>query len=224
MARVYVSSTRGDLEEQRKAVTLALRRLRHVDIAMEYYVAEDQPPLDRCLADVRSCDVYVGIVAWRFGAIPETGNPEGCSYTELEYRCAAESGKTCLIFLLSEDADWPRSKMDRDLRRIEDFRQELMNSGRLVNTFKTTDELAREVSEAMVAWGQESGLAGQRAPADWHAYRAAVLERHQWVRLQVIAGASRERDPLRIPLTEVFEPQLVIAGASGTDVPDEVRQ
>jgi len=224
VARVYVSSTRGDLEEQRKAVTLALRRLRHVDIAMEYYVAEDQPPLDRCLADVRSCDVYVGIVAWRFGAIPETGNPEGCSYTELEYRCAAESGKTCLIFLLSEDADWPRSKMDRDLRRIEDFRQELMNSGRLVNTFKTTDELAREVSEAMVAWGQESGLAGQRAPADWHAYRAAVLERHQWVRLQVIAGASRERDPLRIPLTEVFEPQLVIAGASGTDVPDEVRQ
>jgi hypothetical protein len=191
---------------------------------MEYYVAEDQSPLDRCLADVRSSDVYIGIFAWRYGAIPEIGNPDGLSFAELEYRCAAESGKTCLIFLLSEDASWPRSKMDRDLTRIENLRQELKSSGRLVATFVTTDELARKVTEAVVAWERQSGLAVQRKSADWHTYRTAVLDRHRWVRLQVIAGASRERDPLRIPLTEVFEPQLVIAGASGTDVPDEVRQ
>lgn len=224
VARVYVSSTSGDLEEQRKAVSEALRRLEHVDVAMEYYVAEDRPPLDRCLADVRSCDVYVGIFAWRYGGIPRADNPEGLSYTELEYRCAVESGKTCLLFLLSEDADWPRRKMDRDLSRIEDFRQELKSSGRIMNTFETTDELARKVTEAVVAWEKSSGLVVDREPADWHAYREAVLDRHQWVRLQVIAGASRKRDPLRIPLTEVFEPQLVIAGTSGTDVPDEVRQ
>lgn len=191
---------------------------------MEYYVAEDQTPLDRCLADVRSSDVYIGIFAWRYGAIPEAGDPDGLSFTELEYRCAVESGKACLIFLLSEDASWPRSKMDRDLTRIEDLRHELKGSGRVVATFETTDELARKVTEAVVAWEKQSGLAVRRAPADWAAYRAAVLDRHRWVRLQVIAGASRERDPLRIPLTEVFEPQLVIAGASGTDVPDEVRR
>jgi uncharacterized protein DUF4062 len=170
-----------------------------VDVAMEYYVAEDQAPLDRCLADVRSSDVYIGIFAWRYGAIPEAGNPDGLSFTELEYRCAAESGKTCLIFLLSEDASWPRSKMDRDLTKVEDLRQELKSSGRVVGTFETTDELARKATEAVVAWEKQSGLAVQRGPADWHAYRAAVLDRHRWVRLQVIAGASRERDPLRIP-------------------------
>jgi hypothetical protein len=86
VARVYVSSTSGDLEEQRKAVSEALRRLEHVDVAMEYYVAEDRPPLDRCLTDVRSCDVYIGIFAWRYGSIPWPVNPEGLSCTELEYR------------------------------------------------------------------------------------------------------------------------------------------
>ena len=224
VARVYVSSTAGDLEEQRKAVSAALRRLGHMDVAMEYYVAEENPPLDRCLADVRSCDAYIGVFAWRYGSIPEADNPNGLSFTELEYRCAMQSGKPCLVFLLSEDADWPRRKMDTDLRRVEDLRQALKSGGHIVNTFETTDELAREVTEAVVAWEKRSGLVGEREPADWQAYRAAVLSRHVWVRLQVIAGASRERDPVRIPLTDVFEPQLVIGGVSGTDVPDEVRQ
>lgn len=224
MARIYLSSTFEDLREQREAVSSALRRLGHEDVAMEYYVAEDRRPLDKCLADVRSCDVYIGIFAWRYGFVPETGGPDGFSFTEHEYRCAAEAGKTCLIFLLSEDAAWPRSKMDRDSRRIDALREGLKDSGRVIDTFETTEELARKVNEAVVAWERESGLVGDREPADWHEYRAAVTDRHRWVRLQVIAGVGRERDPIRIPLTEVFEPQFVMAGTSGTDVPDEIRQ
>jgi Domain of unknown function (DUF4062) len=69
MARIYVSSTFSDLEEFRKEISLALRRLGHEDVAMEYYVAEDRRPLDRCLSDVASCNVYVGIFAWRYGYI-----------------------------------------------------------------------------------------------------------------------------------------------------------
>src|SRR5262249_57101892 len=61
VARIYVSSTFRDLKEHRHEVSLALHRLGHQDVAMEYYVAEDRRPLDRCLADVTSCDVYIGI-------------------------------------------------------------------------------------------------------------------------------------------------------------------
>lgn len=49
MARVFVSSTFKDLEEYRKKVSLLLRQMGHEDVAMEYFVAEDKRPLDKCL-------------------------------------------------------------------------------------------------------------------------------------------------------------------------------
>ena len=224
MARIYVSSTFDDLQEYRNAVSAALRRLGHEDVAMEYYVAEDKRPLDRCLEDVESCDAYVGIFAWRYGYVPGAGNPDQLSVTELEYRRARATGKTCMIFLISENASWPRAKMEITATgRIEALRRELMSST-VVDTFENVDELTRKVSEAVINWEKKTGQTGEREPADWQAYREAVISRHRWVRLQVIAGASKERDPVRIPLTEVFEPQLVTPGASGTDVPDEVRR
>lgn len=187
MARIYVSSTSEDLADYRKEVSQALRRLGHEDVAMEYYVAEDARPVERDLSDVSSCDVYVGIFAWRYGHIPPEHNPEGRSITELEYRRALADGKECLIFLLHEDARWPRGKMDRDMSRIEALREELAGGRHTVNFFSTVDELTRKVNEAVIAWEKRSGVVVDREPADWLAYREAVLDRHQWVRLQVIA-------------------------------------
>ena len=84
MARVYVSSTYSDLVEHRAAVYRVLRQLRHDVRAMEDYVAVDERPVDECLADVATCDVYVGIFAWRYGYIPPAEqNPQGLSITEL---------------------------------------------------------------------------------------------------------------------------------------------
>jgi Domain of unknown function (DUF4062) len=78
---------------------------------MEYYVADSERPLERCLRDAAACDLYIGLLAWRYGYIPPG---EHQSVTELEYRAAAAAGKPALIFILSEDASWPRSSMDRD--------------------------------------------------------------------------------------------------------------
>ena len=191
---------------------------------MEYYIAEDKRPLDRCLDDVASCDVYVGIFAWRYGYVPSNGNPDGLSITELEYRHALASGKACLIFLLSDEAPWPPARMERAaLDRIYALREELA-SRHETGMFENADELARKVSEAVVHWEKRAGLDIQREMADWSAYRRTVSDRHRWIRLQVIAGASADREPLRIPLAEVFEPQLVTEGASGTEIPDEIRK
>ena len=111
MARIYVSSTFKDLEECREKIRIALKRMSHEDITMEYYVAENKKPLDRCLEDVASCDLYVGIFAWRYGFVPSGYDK---SITELEYRKAVEAGKDCLIFLLDEDApSWPPKFVDK---------------------------------------------------------------------------------------------------------------
>ena len=104
MATIYLSSTYSDLIEHRNLVYRALRRMYHHVIGMEDYVATVQRPLDKCLADVGASDLYIGIFAWRYGFLPNEGNPKHKSITELEYRKAVEMGRSTLIFLLDPDA------------------------------------------------------------------------------------------------------------------------
>jgi hypothetical protein len=86
--------------------------MRHDVIAMEDYVATDQRPTEKCLADVAASDLYIGIFAWRYGYIPSEKNPDHKSVTELEYRQALQMGKSCLLFLLDKDVPWPPNAMD----------------------------------------------------------------------------------------------------------------
>ena len=60
---VYVSSTSRDLEDHRAAVVKAILDLEHHPVAMENYGARSVPPVEKCLDDVRGCDVYVLLVA-----------------------------------------------------------------------------------------------------------------------------------------------------------------
>ena len=152
MPSVYLSSTYEDLREQRAAVHRQLRRLDGFQVhAMEDYVARDDRPKDRCLADVEACDVYVGIFAWRSGFVPPG---ETASITELEYRAARKAGKKCLIFLLAEDAPWKLSFTDSHTgengagERVKSLRQELRES-HSVGFFTTPDDLAAQVSAAV---------------------------------------------------------------------------
>lgn len=144
IVRIYVSSTYSDLVDARSTVYKALRSLRHDVIAMEDYVATDQRPLDKCLADVATSDVYVGIFAWRYGYVPPSQEQ---SITELEFRKAVETSKPCLLFLLHEEASWPRKLIDRD-SRLEAFRAELERDY-VISFFRSIDELASLVSIAV---------------------------------------------------------------------------
>ena len=148
MARIYISSTFSDLMSYREAAYRALRMLRHDVVAMEDYVAADQRPLDKCLADVAASDLYIAIIAWKYGYVPSEGNPNLLSITELEYRRAKEVGIPCLIFLLADNAPWPPKEMDQVTgasdhgSRVSAFRQTLTRDY-LVDFFQTPDELAR---------------------------------------------------------------------------------
>ena len=81
MAKIYISSTFKDLKAHREAVYKVLRQWGHDAIAMEDYVASDKRPLDKCLNDVASSDVYIGLFAWRYGYVPTEHEK---SITELE--------------------------------------------------------------------------------------------------------------------------------------------
>lgn len=210
MARVYVSSTYQDLKEHREAVRNAVRRMGHVDVAMEHYVAADDRPLDRCLADVREADLYVVVMAWRYGFVPAGGT---LSITELEYREAVAEGKPVLAFVLSDEHPWPPKWVEHS-PAVAKFRAELLDS-RLAGVFTTVDDLGRQVTEALQAHSAQPTSA-----VDWDLYRQAVADRYRWVRLSVIAGAQDER-LAKIPLTDVFVPQDLLPGRPTYDVTPE---
>jgi hypothetical protein len=168
--KIYLSSTFVDLEQHREKVYRGLRSLRHNVIAMEDYVATDKRPLDQCLQDVRSADVYVGIFAWRYGYIPTEDNPEKKSVTELELREAERLGKPRLIFVLKNTALWPPSMMDATTGENErgvriNMLRDALQQERLAGMFETADELAVKVVSALYRWQIESSSTATSAGA-----------------------------------------------------------
>lgn len=211
MAKIYVSSTYQDLQEYREKVRIVLRRMGHEDISMEYYVVEEQRPIDKCMADVAACEVYVGIFAWRYGWIPLEDNPKRLSITELEYRKAVETKKPCLIFLLSEDAPWPRRLMDRDPARIEQLRNEFSARHSTGPSFKSPDELARMVAEAIHNWEKEHGLVLPHTlnPVfDLTDYYNALTKRYQRLDLDALTPPQKE-EFMQLQLRSIFVEQSV---------------
>jgi hypothetical protein len=158
--KVYISSTYQDLVDHRAAVDRTLRRMGHDVIGMEQYVAEGSKPVERCKADVRAADVYVVIVAWRFGYVPgrTASPPDGRSITEIELQEAQASGRPVLAFLLDPEAPWPPNRVDamggaqgagEDVSRL----RALLGTDYLAGIFRTPDDLASQVAAAVSAQG-----------------------------------------------------------------------
>jgi hypothetical protein len=158
--KVYISSTYQDLVDHRAAVDRTLRRMGHDVIGMEQYVAEGSKPVERCKADVRGADVYVIIVAWRFGYVPgrTASPPDGRSITQIELEEAQASGRPVLAFRLDPETPWPPNRVDamggapgagEDVSRL----RALLGTDYLAGIFRTPDDLASQVAAAVSAQG-----------------------------------------------------------------------
>ncbi|WP_018635811.1 DUF4062 domain-containing protein [Parafrankia elaeagni] len=113
---------------------IALAGDRAVD--MEYFGARAQSPADFCVRQVKECDVYIGLIGFRYGS-PVREMPH-LSYTELEFQAATEAGLPRLVFLLDDDAEVPfREFLDREYGdRQEAFRRRLRDAGVIVADFR----------------------------------------------------------------------------------------
>ena len=222
MTKVYVSATFRDLEECRSAVMLALRRLRVEDVAMESYVAEDRRPVERCLADVAECDLYVGIFAWRYGFIPAGYDR---SITELEYRHAEELGKPRLIFLLDEEAPWPRIHIDRgtDADKLEALRAELSDR-HMCSTFTGPGDLAALVTAAvancLVEMGRPAGALHSLSPDMLKRYFDRLHQQYGGLDLDALTPPQRE-EYLQMRLSSVYIEQSVREEPPPVELPRE---
>ena len=209
MARIYVSSTYLDLKECREQVALLLRRTGHEDVSIGYYTTGENRPMDRCLADVAASDLYVGIFAWRYGWIPPQGNPDQLSITELEYRQALRTGKECLIFLLHEDAPWPRKHIDTD-GRIDQLRQAIIARHGCAY-FNSAQDISSVIGPAIYQWASQQGLVSPGVSAqefDREAYYTALRKHYQRLDLEGLTPPQKE-EYLQLQLRAVFVEQGV---------------
>jgi hypothetical protein len=118
---------------------------------MAYFSADPQPPMQVCREAVRSADVFVRIVGFRYGS-PVRDRPE-MSYTELELEEASHAGMPRLVFLLGEDAQGP-AELFRDIEhgpRQEAFRASLSDRGITTATITSPEGLSEALYQALVS-------------------------------------------------------------------------
>lgn len=127
---IFVSSTKTDLEEQRKVVINEIRELGHRPVAMELFNAQSRKGTDFIDDCIRTSDIFISIVGRKVGS-PARGKP----YVTFEYRRALEYGKEIIIF--APDDDEVRSvDMNPTLAK---YRQTLLSSGKIVSFFRWND-------------------------------------------------------------------------------------
>ena len=160
MKDVYISSTYTDLEDHRSKVYKQLREMGYNPHAMEDYTATEQRPLARCLADVAKCDVYIAIIAWRYGYVPKDDPNNERSITELEYEEAGTRRIPRLVFLLDVKHSWSLPHTDSHTgegnggQAIREFRDRLQKT-HITGFYTTPDNLANRVSAAITNWEKD---------------------------------------------------------------------
>lgn len=76
---------------------------------MERFTASERPTVESCERSARECDIYVGIVAHRYGWIPDG---QEVSITELEYNAAKKAGRPRLMFEIAPGPVEPDKDFD----------------------------------------------------------------------------------------------------------------
>jgi tetratricopeptide (TPR) repeat protein len=135
--KVFISSTWLDLQPERKAIEAALRHLGDTGYAgLEYFGSRHESTRVASLDEVDRSDVYIGILAGRYGS----------GVIEAEYRRARENGLPRLIYFKSEMTIAPAAhETEREMSaQLRAFKDELRRE-HIISEFAGPDDLAAKV-------------------------------------------------------------------------------
>lgn len=157
--KAMLSATARDLTDQRLAAEAACIAQEFLPVWMKHLPARDADGFKVSMEMVDKADIYIGIYAWRYGWVPDFDNPKQVSITELEFdralaRKASGKIKEILIFIMDESvkispADIEMSDVAQ--QKLKAFRERASRK-RVVGFFKSTEDLQRQISEALAAF------------------------------------------------------------------------
>jgi Domain of unknown function (DUF4062) len=122
--QVFISSTFGDLQQERQAVLDAILKDGHLPAGMELFPALDATAWDVIQRVIDDSDYYVVVVGGMYGSTDR----DGVSYTEREYEYARSRGIPVLAFLHKDPAAIPAEKLEPRKgarKRLASFRRKL---------------------------------------------------------------------------------------------------
>lgn len=145
--QIFISSTYTDLKEARSKIIETILNLYHFPIGMEMFSANDADQWKVIQETIDQSDYYIIIIGHRYGSV----TPQGISYTEKEYNYAKKQKVPILTFVQDRDAATKPDEREEDNKKKEKLKKFVKKTmkNKMVRVWKTTDELARFVSEAL---------------------------------------------------------------------------
>lgn len=206
--QIFISSTYKDLKEAREKVRDAILSMLHFPVGMEMFSAGDEEQWEIIQETIDSSDYYVLIVGQRYGSTIKTGEDAGISYTEKEFRYAKEQKVPILAFILNDDAHITVADMESDpekFKKLKAFKKEV-ETGRVVEWWKTSEELARQVTAALHKQMDRKKRPGwvRGDSFDLEASHAEILNLNQQIR-----NLQKENAKLKAQIVE-RKPQLAV--------------
>ena len=199
--RAFVSSTFEDLRAHREYAISALRSAGFDVDPMEDWTAASDEPKQFSQDRMKGCDLCVLIVGLRRGFVPADAT---LSITQMEYEAANKEGVDVLVFMLDEDAPWPRKfdefDSDPDLRT---WRANLMSNHGV--GFFDNNATSMEIGPALTRWvseqnnSRDQSIDLEHVPASLHGAvqlaRSGELNDGVLLAREQIANTLRELDP-----------------------------
>jgi hypothetical protein len=151
---VYISSTYEDLKEFRQAIFECLGSLsdHYTPVGMEYYWSEDKHFIEKCLDDIKKCDIYILLLGKRYGYVPYGYSK---SITEMEYETALAGQKAglnpkeILVFKVGDSCD-TYNYQEKNEVFSEHNQQLVLLTERLSREFNSKAELQLQVSMSLM--------------------------------------------------------------------------
>ncbi len=120
---------------------------------MEHWPSLDADGIAASLAKVDEAEIYIGIIAHRYGFIPKGQDK---SITEMEYERAVARGIPRLIFLMDETHPLLISQIEIEAaEKLRSFKERL-KSERVVSFFKSADDLSAKAIQSLSNLGPTS--------------------------------------------------------------------
>lgn len=225
-----ISSTARDLPQHRKQAIDACLRMGMFPIMMEHLPASDEEAVSASIRMVDEADIYLLLLAQRYGYIPKKHNAKKISLTEMEYDRALERKIPRLVLLMDDDHSIKAADVEtgEGAAKLERFKNRV-GIERVRDKFISPEDLRGKLIHAFIPF-REHNLDGLHhisdVPSPPHKYVAhpyTLLQTHKLIGRQAelqlltdwIRGNAVETDGHNIAADSVRIMSLVAIGGMG---------
>jgi formylglycine-generating enzyme required for sulfatase activity len=226
--KVFISSTFIDNKERRKTVEDAVIAAGMQPVGMERFTAGKNPVVKDCQRLAAECDLYVGIIAHRYGWIPKG---RAVSITETEYKAAKKAEIERRFFVIDPSLPFTEEAFDQGAdkwkkqEKLAAFKKRIDNDQ--MPAYFTEESLGHKVLKTLLEWKEDKekkkvkrvtkkAPAKAKAPAadiqnDLQKYYQKVEAMHGKVRF---FGFSKQFE-IAIDLKDIYIPLSAVMNLQG---------